>query len=355
MESRGEKFNDVLVSHCEVGEVLGRGGTGVVHKVKFVWKGPDGSEVSIGSAARKEFLDGLPQRGRERALLSNTSLAARVRHVLGYAFSKGIGTDNGNPEKPVIYSELIDTGWNYDDFVVNAESIPPLTCFLHACIFLRLRLQAWKAALEAGILNTDQKPANNIPTDFALYKIPSDGGHTFVWLPERVVMVDMDNLLDMKEMDESHSRPERPMGTFAYMAPEQTNYRSHPGSELFSIGISALEILTGQAVFFGTMPSWLIQDIANRSEIIIRDFLADTVAPMMDDLPPEYRNTLTDFGNLVEALTRFEPTDRPSTEDQWADACKNNPLLMEGPGAIGERYENVPGVTREQIIQMLSL
>lgn len=171
-------------------------------------------------------------------------------------------------------------------------------------------MQAWKAALEAGILNTDQKPANNIPTDFALYKIPSDGWHTFVWLPERVVMVDMDNLLDMKEVDESHSRSERPLGTFAYMAPEQTHYRCHPGSELFSIGTSALEILTGQAVFSGTMSSWLIQDIADRSEIIIRDFLEDIVVPMADDLPPEYRGTLMDFKNLVEALTRFEPKDR---------------------------------------------
>lgn len=107
---RGEKFNEVLVSHCVVGEVLGRGGTGVVHKAKFIWKGPDGSEVSIGPVARKEFLDGLPQRGRERALLSNTRLAAMVRHVPGYVLFKGIGTDNGDPEKPVIYSEFIDTG-----------------------------------------------------------------------------------------------------------------------------------------------------------------------------------------------------------------------------------------------------
>lgn len=356
MSSRGEQFSNVLASHCEVGEELGRGGTGVVYKARFVWKGPEGSEVSIGPVARKEFSHNLPSRQRERAFFSNTQLAARVGHVPGYAFFKGSGSDNGDPEKPVIYSEFIDTGWNYDDFAENIEEIPPLTCFLHACIFLRLRLQAWKAAWEAGIFNTDQKPANNMPTDFALHKIPSDGGYAFLWLPERVVMVDMDNLLDVAEMDESHPRSERPLGTFAYMAPEQTRYRPHTGSELFSIGISALEILTGRAVFFEVMSSWrLIDDITYRSDIIIRDFLEDMVAPMEDDLPRAYGDTLRDFKDFVEALTRFEPKDRPSTEDQWATACRNNPLLMQGPSAIGRRCENVRGVTREQIIQMLSL
>lgn len=357
MGSGREQFSELLVSHCkEVGE-LGSGGVGRVDKVEFVWEGPDGRPVKIGSAARKTFGDAYMTNERRRRLVrANTELAARVRHILGYAFSKGMGVEeDGKWLKPVFYYEFIDTGWNYMDFAKKAKEIPLLTRFLHACAFLRLRLQAWREAFAVGISNVDQKPENNIPTDFTLHEMPSDGGHTFLWLPERIAMVDMDCLIDKEQADEKVRRRGIPVWSPPYLAPEQAMCRYGFRSELFSIGTSALEILTGQVVFFETKPSWLIEDIAYRSDIIIRYFLQDTVVPMANDLPREYRDTLRDFENFVEALTRFEPKDRPSTEEEFRRACNNNPLLMEGPSAIGRRCENVRGVTREQIIQMLSL
>lgn len=341
-----------------------RGGVGYVDKVEFVWDGPDVRPVKIGPVVRKILRDVyMPNEKRRRMVRANTKLAAKVRHIPGYAFFKCMGIEIAEDEKrsrPVFYSEFIDTGWNYRDFAKKAGRIPLLTRFLHACAFLRLRLQAWRDAYEVGISNIDQKPANNIPTDFTLYKMPSDGGHTFLWLPDRIVMVDMDYLIDKEQADERGSRRRTPVGTPAYLAPEQANGSYGFRSELFSMGTSALEILTGARIFEGTHPPNVIRDVRESSDRFLRYFTSPEVLDVRcgwADLPVEYREAGGDFLTLTTRLMSRDPDARPSTEEEMRRTCNDNPLLMKGAAAIGEskRYEDVPGVTREQIIKMLAL
>lgn len=362
----GEQFGDVVApySYCVTLEQLGKGGVGYVDKVEFVLDGPDdGYPVKVGPVVRKKLRSSLSEERIRMVSRANTELASKVKPIPGYASFKGVGMEKAErcydcldlEVEQAFYYEFIDTGWNYRNFAKNAKNIPLLTRFLHACAFLRLRLQAWREAYKVGISNVDQKPENNMPTDFVLHRMPLDGGSTSLWLPGRIAMVDMDYLIDRDQADEEGERRYAPVGTPAYMAPEQTVSRYGFRSELFSIGASALEILTGARIFEGTHPPNVIRDVRESSDRFVRHSTSPEVLNVRcgwDNLPVEYREAGVDFLTLVTRLMSRSPDARPSTEKEIRDACKNNPLLIDGPGAIGRRCENVRGVTRAQIIKM---
>ena len=132
------------------------------------------------------------------------------------------------------------------------------------------------------------------------------------------------------------------VGTAGYLAPEQVSATAVPASDLFALGLSLLEALTGRPPFTGTA----MERVA-----------AAAVRPphIPDSLGPEWHGFLT-------ALTRREPAYRPTaaTAAQWLRAGlhtpgRDRPVIDEAATADPARRRTaasadrrpVPGYTAE--------
>ena len=97
------------------------------------------------------------------------------------------------------------------------------------------------------------------------------------------------------------------MGSPAYMSPEHLAGVKDltPAADIFSIGLIALEMLTGYPAVEGDTPMEVALTISSPEELFIDDWILDS-----------------SLGNIIERCVRKNPADRFQNGDELADALK---------------------------------
>jgi pimeloyl-ACP methyl ester carboxylesterase len=138
--------------------------------------------------------------------------------------------------------------------------------------------EALGAAHKRGIVHRDVKPGNVL--------ISGDG---------QIKLVDF-GLAKFRHSDPHLTRTDTTIGTVAYMSPEQASCAEvEPASDVFSFGVMAYELLTGQLPFMGHHPAAVIYSIINESHI---------------PLPTQRSDLPSGLGVLIERCLKKDPRNR---------------------------------------------
>ncbi len=145
-----------------------------------------------------------------------------------------------------------------------------------ACQIVRLAASALQYAHEQKVIHRDVKPSNLMITAESNIKLLDLG---------------LAQILDLK-IEESLTQANQALGTLAYMAPEQLSGR-HPitqKSDIFSLGVTLHELLTGQ-----------------------RPFERPGLLPLISDLKSIRPDIDAELNVLVASMLALNPADRPAS------------------------------------------
>jgi eukaryotic-like serine/threonine-protein kinase len=185
-----------------------------------------------------------------------------------------------------------------EDVPAADERVPVLCADLSRLRGAFVQLLSGVAALHAAnILHRDLKPSNLLATD--------EG---------RIVLLDFGLVYETDRNTSEQSRVEKPVGTAAFMPPEQARGET-PGtaSDMYSVGVLLFTALLGRLPHDGTM----VQILQQKQK---------TVPPA----PKELLDTVpADLSALAVALLRIDPAARPSAVEALA-------LLGVADGALKE-------------------
>jgi tRNA A-37 threonylcarbamoyl transferase component Bud32 len=223
-----------VIQGCEILEVLGYGGMGVVYKVR---QSDPGRVVAL-----KMLSAGLRARPSELARFEKEVQAARPLTHPNIVKVFDVGKHEG---LPYVTMEYMDRGSLAE--VIDHNPLPPR----RAAEVIELLARAVHTAHQAGIIHRDIKPANVL---LATAPVSLDMYHPAY---QTLRLLGVPKVADFglaKRMDEEggQTRTGAVMGTPAYMAPEQAmgkNRQIGPAADVWALGAILYECLTGQPPF----------------------------------------------------------------------------------------------------------
>jgi serine/threonine protein kinase/Tfp pilus assembly protein PilF len=168
-------------------------------------------------------------------------------------------------------------------------------------------------AHEAGVLHRDIKPGNLLldaegkvwVTDFGLAKVFEEADLT---------------------------QPGDVAGTLRYSAPERFRGQSSAASDLFSLGLTMAELLSGRAVYDDNDPGQLLRRVMAGEARVPPGLPPDLHTILSRLLAPEPERRYTGAADLADDLRRFRD-DRPikarriSTWETFSRWCRRNPTV----------------------------
>jgi len=161
--------------------------------------------------------------------------------------------------------------------VVEQQGHVPLD---QCCLILQQILPALQLSHDEGIVHRDIKPGNLLVDRYGVVRITDFG---LAHLGQDIAITQQGAIL----------------GTPAYMAPEQiTGEPLSPATDIFSLGATIYELLTGKKAFGGDNYSACLQKILNDDP------------PPPSSLQPELPDELD---ALINAMLQKEPQDRPAS------------------------------------------
>jgi serine/threonine protein kinase/WD40 repeat protein len=208
-----------VIDGYEIGELLGRGGMGLVFKARH--------KALKRDVALKIVVSGAHAGAEERARLrTEAEAAARLSHP-GIVQIYDVGEQDGCP---YLALEFVSGGSLAGQ--LDGTPMPPRRA---AQLLLDLA-RAVQHAHELGIVHRDLKPANVLMTDTGVAKIADFG------------------LAKLLDVEQGRTRTGAVFGTPQYMAPEQAagNIRAiGPATDIYALGAILYELLTGRPPFLG--------------------------------------------------------------------------------------------------------
>ena len=259
------RMGSLLNGRYELGDVLGSGGMGRVHRA---------TDTRLARPVAIKILrsgDGQDTNARAR-FRAEAQLAGSLHHP-GVAQIYDVGEDESSAEHdPFIVMQLID-GTPLSRVLAERGSLPPD----EVASIIGQVADALDSAHSAGIVHRDLKPSNVMITPAG-----------------KAVLVDFG--IAWSATSEPLTATGSIIGTADYFSPEQASGRPATArSDLYSLGLVAHHCLTGSAAFRRESP------------------VATAMAQLRDDLPPLGGDVPAALSTLITALTEKNPDDRPSS------------------------------------------
>ncbi len=236
------------IGHYEIVEEIGRGGMGVVYKAR---------EASLNRMVAVKVLG--QHLAQDREYITRFQREAQAAAALNHPNIIQIYTIGEDSGRHYFAMEYVD-GHSVQEMIRQQGRIPAPKAG-------EIVLEAAKglaAAHDSGLIHRDIKPANLMVDKNGIVKIADFG---LALRPADQTRITSSGLL---------------MGTPGYLAPEQCLDRAvDPRTDIYALGVSLFEMLTGKAPFTADSPAALIRKIVD----------GDTPDPaaLAPDLDPELR------------------------------------------------------------------
>ena len=264
---------DSRLGPYQVGALLGAGGMGEVYRARDprLEREVAVKVLSASAATTPDRLRRFEDEGRALAALNHPNILSVL----------DVGSENGSP---YVVFELLE-GVSLGDRLRRGP-LPPRK----AVEYVVQVCHGLAAAHAKGIVHRDLKPSNLFLTSGGRVKILDFG---LAKLSER--------LTPEGDLEDSHTRSTASgqgvvLGTVGYMSPEQVRGRpADARSDLFSLGATFYEMLTGRRAFAGATS-------------------ADTLSAILNHEPPEITGTAESFlpalGRIVHRCLEKDPEER---------------------------------------------
>jgi eukaryotic-like serine/threonine-protein kinase len=208
-----------VIDGYEIGELVGRGGMGLVFKAR--------QKALKRHVALKIVVSGAHAGAVERARFRTEAEAVARLHHPGIVQIYEVGEQAGCP---YLALEFVSGGSLADQ--LDGTPMPPRRA---ACLLFDLA-RAVQHAHEQGIVHRDLKPANVLLTEAGVAKIADFG------------------LAKLLDVEQSHTQTGAVLGSPSYMAPEQAAGKVRdigPATDVYALGAILYELLTGRPPFLG--------------------------------------------------------------------------------------------------------
>jgi hypothetical protein len=209
-----------VIDGYEMGELLGRGGMGLVFKAR--------QQALKRSVALKIIVSGAHAGAEERARFRTEAEAVARLHHPGIVQIYEVGEQAGSP---YLALELVNGG-----SLAQQLDGTPMRPRQAAQLLLDLA-RAVQHAHEQGIVHRDLKPANVLLTETGVAKIADFG------------------LAKLLDVEQGQTPTGAVLGSPSYMAPEQAAGHVRaigPATDVYALGAILYELLTGRPPFRGT-------------------------------------------------------------------------------------------------------